>query len=367
MQVKRLTRGSHSKELPRQFIARVENCTRCGGTHDTVFTQFVKPPWPWTHYGQCENTREPLLICSKLKERDGPSPRFSSYPKTLRRSLEHIRQMMKYLTGLLGILVISTFASAQQLQWHTDYGSGMRRAKKLRKDMVVYFHGGQDQLGPRLRSSEKLKSRAAESVLVKIPVNTRATVGGEVIKLIDHSSFRELESKTGIAIVDFSSEKYFGKVVSIYPLTYRQNYSPTRLLDLFGLPDASLTQRTIILAVRIHPENPASTHGRMSSYLADEAQSHSEHQASIQLQGHHNWDNRFRRIVGNTGGSSAQEVCAESWEGKGLFAAAIDCVHSWRQSSGHWGAVRRRHDLYGYDMKRGANGIWYATGIFASR
>jgi hypothetical protein len=49
----------------------------------------------------------------------------------------------------------------------------------------------------------------------------------------------------------------------------------------------------------------------------------------------------------------------------GLVAAAIDCVHSWRQSSGHWSAVRSRHRFYGYDMKRGSNGIWYATGIFS--
>ena len=51
----------------------------------------------------------------------------------------------------------------------------------------------------------------------------------------------------------------------------------------------------------------------------------------------------------------------------GLMAAALDVVHSWRQSSGHWSAVRSRHAYYGYDMKQGRNGIWYATGIFSTR
>jgi hypothetical protein len=29
--------------------------------------------------------------------------------------------------------------------------------------------------------------------------------------------------------------------------------------------------------------------------------------------------------------------------------------------------VRSRHPLFGYDIKRGQNGIWYATGIFGRR
>jgi hypothetical protein len=29
--------------------------------------------------------------------------------------------------------------------------------------------------------------------------------------------------------------------------------------------------------------------------------------------------------------------------------------------------VRSRHPLFGYDIKRGRNGIWYATGIFGLR
>jgi hypothetical protein len=134
------------------------------------------------------------------------------------------------------------------------------------------------------------------------------------------------------------------------------------------LPEGSLTQRTLILAVRIHPDDPASTEGVFLTSLAKETESHSQYQARINRQGHHNWESRFHRISARLpGGDAAKEVCAESWPGMGLIAAAIDCVHSWRQSSGHWSAVRGRHAYYGYDMKRGSNGIWYATGIFSSR
>ena len=63
----------------------------------------------------------------------------------------------------------------------------------------------------------------------------------------------------------------------------------------------------------------------------------------------------------------SREVCAESWPGQRLVEAAEECVHSWRQSSGHWEAVSGQHVCFGYDMKLGASGVWYATGIFGDR
>ncbi len=156
--------------------------------------------------------------------------------------------------------------------------------------------------------------------------------------------------------------------MSIYPLSLPGALTDKNLLALLSLPTGSLTQRTLILAVRIHPESPHSTDGTLLTTLASESESHSLHQARITNQGHHNWESRFHRISGRLpDGLLAQEVCAESWPHKGLIAAALDVVDSWRHSSGHWGAVSGRHRYYGYDMKRGRNGIWYATGIFSTR
>jgi hypothetical protein len=137
---------------------------------------------------------------------------------------------------------------------------------------------------------------------------------------------------------------------------------------LLHLPRGTLTQRTLIFAVRTHAESPASTQGDFSPILARETESHARHQASITLQGHHNWNTRFHAINAQlSGGLLAREVCAESWPGQNLFDAAAECVHSWRQSPGHWSAVSSRHPLFAYDMHRGANGVWYAAGIFANR
>ncbi|RMG03508.1 MAG: hypothetical protein D6741_02200, partial [Planctomycetota bacterium] len=82
-------------------------------------------------------------------------------------------------------------------------------------------------------------------------------------------------------------------------------------------------------------------------------------------QGHHNWEQRFHRISAHIPpGTLASEVCAESWPGQHLLESAIECVRCWRLSPGHWHAVSSPQRVFGYDIKRGSNGVWYATGIF---
>jgi hypothetical protein len=176
--------------------------------------------------------------------------------------------------------------------------------------------------------------------------------------------------RPGIAIIDYRSTDadLNGSVVSTFPITESLGYTPEQMAVILDLPPGTLTQRTLIYAVRIHPEKPASTDGQPSADLLQEARSHSEYQAAIQRQGHHFWASRFARIVARLpGGLTAREVCAESWPGQRLVDAAIECVRCWRLSSGHWSAVQAPNQGFGYDMHCGNNGVWYATGIFGLR
>lgn len=259
-----------------------------------------------------------------------------------------------------------------------SYARAMGAAKASNEMMVVYFYNGQmqdDYVYKLLTTDKDLVVASKSCTMAYVPTNYSASVGGREMRLLDHPAFSELRRGPGFVFIDFGDpkSKHYGHVVTVYPLSVGSIYymsnpvNKNYILQLFKLPRASLSQRTMIWAVRVHPERPQSTYGQFSSYLADEAESHSNYQAAITNQGHHNWDSRFHRINGHFPGYLAQEVCAESWPGKGLFAAAIDCVHSWRQSSGHWSAVRSRQNYYGYDISRGRNGIWYATGIFSAR
>lgn len=296
-------------------------------------------------------------------------------PELITRNLSMTLRALAAAWTLMAAYASCVVAEEATPQWLDSYSAAMQQAKQSGRQMLVYFHQDklavkQDKLLQKLAHDKNLRPLVEENVLVRVPVSVQAHVGGKQIQLIEHASFAELQRQPGLAIIDFTNPQggHYGHVISIYPLSLPGALTTHSLASLLTLPEGSLTQRTLILAVRIHPEGPASADGVFLTTLAKETESHSSHQARINLQGHHNWESRFHRISARLpGGDSAKEVCAESWPGMGLIAAAMDCVHSWRQSSGHWSAVRGRHAYYGYDMKRGSNGIWYATGIFSTR
>lgn len=263
--------------------------------------------------------------------------------------------------------------STAGIPWHTNYSQAMAAAKQSRKMLFIYFHGsrrsGVSQFESRSMTPKVVNPRLNRYIWLKLPVNAGIRINGRTTRLLSHAAFREMHGRQGIAIVDLKNKgSNYGRTVSMFPFTRGKYYTASSLKVILDLPQGSLTQRTMIYAVRIHPEAPASTHGTFNTVLASEAESHSRHQAQIRLQGHHSWDTRFHRINNRlSSGVLAQEVVAESWPNEELVEAAVECVDCWRQSPGHWSAVRQAHPVFGYDMKRGRNGIWYATGIFGNR
>lgn len=268
-------------------------------------------------------------------------------------------------------------AAAEQVRWLDDYSEAMKRAELGRKMLLVYFYdrdpdGNQKRFEAEALNSPQVQAKLnRDYIAVELPTDHEVSIGGERSQLIQHESFAELHGRPGVAIIDFAhdDEAVHGFVVSVLPLHDSRyfRFDPRHLSVMLDLPPGTLTQRTMIFAVRIHPEKPKSTLGRPNRELFSAAHDHSRHQARILKQGHHNWGSRFQRLTGLLpGGLHAQEVVAESWPGEGLVDAAIDCVDCWRQSSGHWNAVRSDQPQYGYDIKKGPNGIWYATGLFGN-
>jgi hypothetical protein len=258
---------------------------------------------------------------------------------------------------------------------HTDYREAMQEAVEDRKMLFIYFYepgqnAARESFEQQTLADQEIQEKLKRYVFVKLPRDAAITVDGKSISLLGHAAFAEMLGRQGVSIVDLVHvrSEYYGHVVSTFPFTPGKFYRKQALSIILDLPPGTLTQRTMIYAVRIHPEAPASTQGQFHVVLAEEAKMSADHQASILVQGHHSWDARFQRINAKLpSGLLAQEVVAESWPNEGLVEACVDCVHSWRQSPGHWGAVRSRHPLFGYDIKRGRNGIWYATGIFGQR
>ncbi len=214
-----------------------------------------------------------------------------------------------------------------------------------------------DLVGSRLARAdvqEQFASSGSPWVVCRLGIDDAAA-------LVNDPSLREMRHGPGVFVVDYAHAAWKGRIVSVLPRTAGTYYrfEPHHLDELAALPEGSLTQRSMVLAVRLHNEHPRSTEGFCDPLLGAEAESHSAHQARIQKQGHHDWAIRSQRL-----GGPAAEVCAESWEHQDLLDSCVDCVHSWRHSPGHWQAVGSSHAAYGYDIRRGGNGVWYATGIF---
>ncbi len=258
--------------------------------------------------------------------------------------------------------------------WHADYSQAVAQAKRDGKMLLIHFV---DENNPRSRNLESIALQDADVgrllrryELLRVPHDATVAIDEQEVVLLKHEAFSEMLGQPGLAIVDYANRNtaHYETVVSQFPLTETLSYSARQLAVMLDLPPGTLTQRTLIYAVRTHPEQPASADGELLPELQREAERHSAYQARILRQGHHQWETRFHRLNALLPrGLMAREVCAESWPGQNLVEAAIECVRCWRLSSGHWSAVRARQAAFGYDMKRGRNGVWYATGVFGGR
>jgi hypothetical protein len=274
----------------------------------------------------------------------------------------------------------------REIVWQTDYDEAYKMAKQDRKLLLIYFDphppiytvgsevGVTEDPVDRTLAKIEGRDRLTDYVFARLRMDVTVVDNKKTIRLVDHPAFADLRSSGGIAVIDLAhlNTEYYTYVVSTLPLATGKFYRfhPEYVPVLLDLPEGTLTQRTMVFAVRIHPEGPASTTSKASPVLADEAAAQSRYQARIGVQGHQQWESRFHRIISRLFGrgtpGTPKEVVAESWPNQNLIDSCIDCVDSWRHSSGHWAAVRSPHDSYGYDIQRGSNGIWYATGIFAN-
>lgn len=261
-------------------------------------------------------------------------------------------------------------AAAEDMRQIDDYAAALAAAREAGAMLLVSVEPDAgdtaDMVGSHLERAdvrERFANAGTPWVLCRV-------AGPAARKLMADPSLAEMRRGPGVFVIDHAHPEWDGRVVSILPRTPGKYYRfQTDHVDaLASLPPGSLTQRSMILAVRIHPEHPQSTGGTCDPVLCQEAAAHSGHQAAIRRQGHHGWDSRSQRIVGALGGAGgASEVCAESWANQDLLDSCVDSVASWRQSPGHWRSVSSPQAAYGYDIRQGGNGIWYATGIFLQR
>jgi hypothetical protein len=275
---------------------------------------------------------------------------------------------------MLSLTFLSVVLAAGEPAWHEDYDQAARQALRERKDLLIYFR--QDERLDRALRDFVVRGRLARYVLLRVPASY--TYDGR--RLLDHPSLREMTGQPGLAVVSFHDQNAptHRQVISVHPFVRSRygwvpSYGLEQIITILDLPPkATLTQRSMIYAVRVHPERPQSVYGVGHPAFLAHAQRHSIRQASMQHQHHADLIAASYQLQSESGVpvGGASEVVAESWGavvgGENVLEAAFSCVDAWRQSSGHWGAVSRPQRFFGYDIARGGNSTWYATGIFAN-
>jgi hypothetical protein len=256
---------------------------------------------------------------------------------------------------------------------HTDYSAALRQAQREHKDLLIYFRPD-DRLDDVLRQPV-VKERLDGYVLLQVPADYE--FHGR--RLLDEPALAEMMGQPGLVVISTHDEKLptHMEAISVHPFVgshygWVPGYGAEEVRTLLDLPPrATLSQRSMLYALRVHPERPQSIHGVFHPSLVRHAAEHSRRQARLGRQHHADIlaaSARFQEEIGVPVGG-ASEVVAESWGrvvgGENVLEAAFSCVDAWRHSSGHWGAVSRPCRYFAYDLAQGSNGTWYATGIFA--
>jgi hypothetical protein len=275
---------------------------------------------------------------------------------------------------LLVLPFVVLLLAPTDVSWHTDYARACERAAKDKKDLVIYFRDAEGRFD-RILAEPSVKRALSRYVCLRLPESYRYR--GE--RLLDHGSLAEMMGRSGLIVASMHDKNLatHGEVISAHPLAashygWVPEYGVEQVKVILDLPPtASLTQRSMIYALRVHPEQPRSVASACHPAFLGHADRHSNRQAQMRHQHHADLGAAWNRLASEVGESlgGPSEVVAESWGavvgGENVLEAAFSCVDAWRHSPGHWGAVSRLHRYFGYDIARGANGTWYATGIFA--
>ncbi|MEX2286776.1 MAG: hypothetical protein WD648_06780 [Planctomycetaceae bacterium] len=264
------------------------------------------------------------------------------------------------------------------LDWHTNYLSAYEQARAEQKQLLIFFRDETkpcvaDNYESRVLASDKLWTPLSQYVRAVLPLDTPEPLAkGEEDqverpkRLVDHQAFVYMNKRQGIAVIDLAEPKTkpYGFVTSAHPFTPGRYYSAAAMQTVLGLPHGTLTQRTLLYALRMHPEQPRYPNSGMNGYLSEQAKQASSVMAQLEQVGHHNWGYRFQTITSALG-RPVSEVAA-SGNGETLVDAAVSCVAAWRGSPAHWQMINNNPLFYGYDLVRGRSGQWYATGILGS-
>ena len=144
--------------------------------------------------------------------------------------------------------------------WETDYPHAMDLANQQRKMLLIFFQDPKNlqSVGWKTRPGDRgHPAEAARLGLPPLAAGRNGHFGGQGSRSAEASGIAEMLGRPGMAIADFvhADPKLHGFIVSVFPLTAGMFYGPAEMKVILDLPSGTLTQRTLIYAVRIIPRD----------------------------------------------------------------------------------------------------------------
>src|SRR5262249_595689 len=154
-------------------------------------------------------------------------------------------------------------------------------------------------------NNKEVQRRLRNYILLRVPPSYEYK--GK--RLLAYDAFEDMAGASGFAVASLHDDKLasHNKLISAHPFvssrySWAPDYGVREVKTILDLPrEATITQRSMIYAISVHPERPRSIEGRGHWAFLGHAERHSARQASMHNQHHADLIGAIGRMGGEMG------------------------------------------------------------------
>lgn len=264
------------------------------------------------------------------------------------------------------------------LSWHQDYLAAYQQAIDQQRPLLMVLRDTLEPEGTDAGTSA-FSATELEPLLgnyVRVSMSIGATVPGlsaaeAPTRLLEHRSFRHLNGRPGLAIIDLTDAKgpYFGRVVTAVPLPENGRFSAELLKRALQLPPGSIGQRTLVLTIRVSLPDSSFANGDPHPQLMQLASRSARLMAQNEQPGSFDQGARIAAVVNTFGNSARMRELVFATPGPTTVQdAAIQAVRQWLQSTDDLAVLNQSATAYGVDLYQSPSSQrWYASCVIVNR
>ncbi|NQV24786.1 MAG: hypothetical protein HQ518_10495 [Rhodopirellula sp.] len=269
--------------------------------------------------------------------------------------------------------------TAETLKWHRDYLAAYVEASLEKRYLLMFFReavvGGEPLISTDSVFAPSLRPILEQFSRVELPLNAAMpapshTNGADNDAdlpniLLKHRSFRHLGARQGIAIVDLTdpASLNYARVVSVLPLPESGPFNSDELTLTLNLPKGSISQRTLLFAIRKTIPDSNLSMREFSPTLIELARRNSRYMANAGQAGHFDQEIREQRIEAEFGPQAElKELVFATESDTTIHDAALQAVTSWIGTPESFEVLDTPATAMGMEMfQNSESGRWFVT------